>query len=63
MAFESWQAFWDMQGHGVYVWSVVVITVISVAVSLIAPAMQYRKCLAKERRLAKDRHLAKSVTD
>lgn len=45
--FESWQAFWQMAGHGPYVWAAMAITALVMAVLVLVP-LRRRKQLLNE---------------
>jgi len=47
--FDSFAAALAMDGHGVYVWLVVAVSVLVIALLLIAPALANRGILAQQR--------------
>ena len=49
MQFDSVAALLDMGGHGVYVWSVVIVSVLVIAGLLALPAISSRRFLASLR--------------
>ena len=49
MQFDSVAALLDMGGHGVYVWSVVVVSVLVIVGLLVIPARSSRRFLAELR--------------
>ncbi|UTA46524.1 heme exporter protein CcmD [Simiduia sp. 21SJ11W-1] len=51
--FDSLQAFFYMQGHGVFVWSVMAISLVVFAGLVIWPLRAHRQALAEQQRLAR----------
>ncbi len=51
MQFESLAAAMEMAGHGGYVWSVVVFTVVVIAYLLLAPVLRSRRFMVEQRAL------------
>jgi len=47
MYFDSINELIAMAGHGVYVWSAYLISVLAIAVLLVAPIMQHRSALKR----------------
>jgi heme exporter protein D len=47
MYFDNLQALLFMEGHGVYVWTVYLVTVVVVAAVLIAPVRRRKRLLAR----------------
>ena len=45
--FENWQAFWQMAGHGPYVWAVVAVTAVVMVALVAAPLRRRRQLLAE----------------
>lgn len=45
MAFESWQAFWHMGGHGPFVWSSYAVTLVVMAGLVLQPLLRRRRLL------------------
>lgn len=45
MAFDSWQAFWQMGGHGPYVWFAYSVTLLVMAGLIVAPIQRHRRLL------------------
>lgn len=48
--FESWQALWQMAGHGPYVWSAVAVTGLVMAMLIAAPLRRRRQLLNEIRK-------------
>ena len=51
MAFESWSAFIQMGGHGLFVWSAYIISVSLMAWMLLRPGIQQKKMLEEIERV------------
>lgn len=47
--FESWAAFWQMAGHGPYVWAAVAVTAVVMVALLVAPLRRQRRLLTEVR--------------
>ena len=50
MYFESWAEFFQMGGHGVYVWSAYALASVVVIYNLIAPVLSRRRAMHDIRR-------------
>ena len=47
MYFDDWQALLTMDGHGFYVWTAYLVTIVVIAMTLIAPARRRKKFLQR----------------
>ena len=59
MYFESWAGFFQMGGHGIYVWSAYVLGTLVVIYNLAAPVLARRRAVRDIRRIhsvTADRH-------
>lgn len=48
MYFDSWQAVWQMGGHGPFVWAAYTIAAVTLAATLWAPLSRHRRLLAQQ---------------
>ncbi|WP_299204762.1 heme exporter protein CcmD [uncultured Amphritea sp.] len=56
MSFESFAAFIDMGGHGLYVWMSYAIALVVIAVNIVNPLMQKRQIFSEQaRRLRREK--------
>ena len=51
MQFDSLQAALQMDGHGSYVWFVVVVSIVTLALMLIMPVLRKRQIMTQQRGL------------
>jgi heme exporter protein D len=56
LSFESFTAFIDMGGHGLYVWMSYAIALVVIAVNIVNPLMQKRQIFSEQaRRLRREK--------
>jgi heme exporter protein D len=50
MSFETWQAFFAMDGHGPYVWTAYGLAVLVLAFNIVVPWLAHRRFFDEQRR-------------